>query len=288
MECNININGILVRPEEAKISIFDRGFLFGDSIYEVTRTHKRKPVLFEEHLDRLLYSAKRISMDLAYSREELRIEVEKTINSFEFDGECYIRLIITRGEGGTDLDPTGIFHQNLIVIVKPLAEKPKEWFTQGVKFIIADTRRNPENSLDPSAKTGNYLNNVMAHIEAKKQRAFDSIMLNQEGFIAEGTTNNIWVVKNGEFYTPPLKAGILKGITRESIFRIAEKEGFKVRELFFKPEDLKTIDEMFCTSSTREIVPITQVDDLKIGKGVPGEMTLKLRQAYLKFVEERC
>jgi len=283
MQMIININGQILPSEKASIPVLDRGFLYGDSIYEVTLTYDKKPFLMKEHLDRLWSSASKIEMHLKYSREDIIREVQKTIDHFGIP-RAYIRIIITRGEGEIGLDPNLSDDNNLVIIVKELPENPTWWYEKGVHMIIADLRRLPKKVLDPNLKSGNYLSNVMAHHQAKKVGAFDAILLNMRGYVTEGTTNNIWMVRKDRVITPPLEAGLLEGITRSTLLTIGKKHGIEMVEDNFTADELKSAQEAFLTSSTREIVPITKIDDELIGQGVPGPMYLKLHQIYRDFV----
>jgi len=274
----ISFNKILTAPEDAKISIFDRGFLFGDSVYEVTLTVNKEIIFIKEHLDRLNKSANAIAMISQFSQEEIREEILKIQSILGFD-RMYFRIILTRGEGEIGLDPDLATKQNLIIIGKSLSEYPTKWYDQGVEVIIADTLRNPRKAMDPNIKSGNYLNNVLAMIEAKKRNAFDAIMLNHEGNVAEGTTNNIWMVKDKIVSTPPLKAGLLEGITRAKILHF-ESLNYKVIEQDIAPSQILEADEAFFTSSTKEIVPIVKIDDKVIGNGKPGLITKEIHQKY--------
>lgn len=279
----VNLNGALVDSEKATISIFDRGFLFGDSIYEVTLTYNKKPFLMDEHLDRLFSSAEKIFMPLQFSKENIRKEVQKTIDFLNLD-RIYIRIIITRGSGEIGLDPALATTQNLIIIAKELPEYPKSWYENGVHMIVADVLRNSKKSMDPNVKSGNYLNNVLAMAQAKEKGAYDAIMLNHKGYITEATTSNIWIIQSGKILTPPLSAGILDGITRRTLIEIATKAGFDVSEVNFTADTLKIADEVFFTSSTKEIVPITMIDDQAIGNGQVGPLTKALHKHYQDFV----
>lgn len=285
MQMIVNVNGTIMPPEKASIPVLDRGFLYGDSIYEVTLTYDKKPFLMKEHLDRLWSSASKIEMHLKYTREDIIREVQKTIDHFGIP-RAYIRIIITRGEGEIGLDPNLSDDNNLVIIVKELPENPSWWYEKGVHMIIADLRRLPKKVLDPNLKSGNYLSNVMAHHQAKKVGAFDAILLNMRGYVTEGTTNNIWMVRKDRVITPPLEAGLLEGITRSSLLTIGKKHGIEMVEDNFTADELKSAQEAFLTSSTREIVPITKIDDERIGQGVPGPMYLKLHQIYREFVRE--
>ncbi len=284
-ESIVNINGTLLKGDEAKISVFDRGFLLGDSVYEVTRTYESIPFLLKEHLDRLWRSAEQISLPISYSPEQIKVEIDKCIKELAIPN-IYLRIIITRGSGEIGLDPDLSPTNNLVIIAKEQLEYPKWWYEQGVSFVVANTLRNPKNSLDPNIKSGNYLNNVMAYMEAKKLGAFDAIMLNQEGHVTEGTTSNIWIVKNNILKTPPPKAGLLMGITRHKLIELAKNNKINIKEENFDVDELLNAEEAFLTSSTKEIVPITKINNKEIGNGMPGKVTNQLRKIYSDFVKE--
>lgn len=281
----ININGELFSPENAKISIFDRGFLYGDSIYEVTLVQDGIPIKIQEHFDRLWHSSDKLDMPLLYNREQLSAEIQKAVKALQ-SRRVYIRLIITRGEGEIGLDPSLAPKNNLIIIAKELPEYPKAWYQQGVHVIIAGVIRNAKESIDPAIKSGNYLNNVMAMTEAKKQGAFDAIMLNAQGNITEATTSNVWIVNQSGLVTPPLKAGILGGITRKTLFEVASAHKIPLEERDIGPQELLEAKECFLSSSTREIIPVVKVNDQLIGSGLPGELTQKLHGLYKSHIHD--
>lgn len=286
MKSVININGTIYTDEnEAKISVFDRGFLYGDSVYEVTKTYDGIPFLLEEHLDRLWKSSERLSMPIYFDQNFLINEANKTLQLLD-EKTAYIRLVVTRGEGAIGLDPSLADKNNFVIITKKHPENPEWWYEKGVSFIIAGTLRNPVEAMDPNIKSGNYLNNVMAYIEAKKENAYDAMMLNKEGFITEGTTNNIWIVKGGTVITPPLRAGILEGLTRQLVLQLCEKNVVPHKQTDIAVDELFAADECFFTSSTKEIVPITEVNGKKIGNGVPGEMTKRLHRLYKEYLSD--
>ncbi|WP_412471088.1 aminotransferase class IV [Halobacteriovorax sp. RT-2-4] len=279
----ISINGqILEREEDAKISVLDRGFLYGDSVYEVTEVRNGKIGFLKEHLERLQNSALKMHMHLQlnFTEYEKRIvDVAKKLHEAGHD-RCYIRLIVTRGEGEITLDPQAASNQNVIIIGKELPENPSTWYEDGVEVIIASTLRNPVKSMDPNIKSGNYLNNILAYNEAKEAGYFDAIMLNQDGNVTECTTSNIWIVKDGVFKTPPIAAGLLKGITRENVIRILGEQGIPFEEVNFTGSELKEADECFLTSSTKYLVPIVKVDDTTIGNGKPGSKTIQVLDIF--------
>ena len=280
------INGNFTPPEEAMVSIFDRGFLYGDSVYEVTLTYEQTPFLWREHLERLKNSASGIGMELSWSDEELTKLVYEGIKRIDCKRQ-YIRLIVTRGGGEIGLDPNLSDGQNLFIIFRELPEHPKDYYEKGVSLITAEIMRNPKRAVDPNVKSGNYLNNVLAISQAKEKGAYDAIMLNSKGFVTESTSSNIWIVEGDRFLTPPIEAGLLGGITRASVIEIGSKHGLNVYEEQLSPERVRDAQEVFITSSTREIMPVTKVDGQVIGNGSPGPQTKKLHQLYKDFVAER-
>lgn len=279
----VNINGKLVSDDQAHVSVFDRGFLYGDSIYEVTLTYNRVPFLLEEHFDRLWQSAEKMGLDIQWSRQQLTQEIQKGIDALEGD-RLYIRLIITRGCGEIGLDTSLAEDQGLFIIYKNLPEYPQSWYSQGVHMIVADLIRNPKEATDPSIKSGNYLNNILALKQAKEKGAFDAIMLSHDGLVTEATTSNIWIVKDQTYITPPLETGLLSGITRKTLLNLGREHGLSMKEQNFTTKELKEADEVFITASTKEIVPVVKVDQETIGNGLPGEMTQSLHELYKSFI----
>tara|TARA_R110000868_G_C10952584_1_gene767925 strand:- start:188 stop:1084 length:897 start_codon:yes stop_codon:yes gene_type:complete len=281
----VNINGQILSPEQANVSVFDRGFLYGDSIYEVTMTLDNVPFMVEDHMDRLEKSANKIGLPLPFPRGEIVKQLISTVKSLGVK-KSYVRIVCTRGAGEITLDPTKEQTGNFILICKELHPNPEQWYSKGVWMVIADVVKKHQRATDPSVKSGNYLNNVMAMAEAKQAGAFDAIMLNHQGMVSEGTTSNIWMVKDGKFITPPLDAGLLGGITRKSLLDLGQNQGLKMSEANFSPEQMKAADEVFLTSTTKEIVPIVKIDDQIIGSGQPGVNTRKLHAMYQDLMAE--
>jgi len=281
----VSINGVLTPPEEAVISIFDRGFLYGDSIYEVTLTYDGTPFLLKDHLDRLWRSAQGIGLEISWSRQKLREFIYDGLNKVDYD-RAYIRIIITRGGGDIGLDPSLSEGQNLIIIFRELKPYPQKWYDEGVSLIVTEVVRTPKKSMDPNIKSGNYLNNVMALKQAKEAGAYDAIMLNHKGQVTESTSANIWMVLGDSYITPPLDAGLLGGITRQRLLEIGTSAGLKVKEENFTADTLRIAQEVFITSSTREILPITKIDGQPVGDGKPGTYTKKLHQLYKNKIKE--
>lgn len=275
----VNINGTITQASEAKISIFDRGFLFADSVYEVTRTYDQIPHLLEDHLERLRLSAKRLNLPIFLSDETIVQEVYRLLEYIRAP-QITIRIIVTRGVGELNLDPSSALgSNNLIIIAKGKSENPNEWYEKGVHLIISSEQRGHDD-LAPGIKAGNYLHSMKALQEAKGHGAYDALLLGENGEITEGTTFNIWMIKNQTVYTPPLSTGILEGTTRRALFKMAQDHQFSIIEKVFKTDELFNADEVFLTSSGRELVPVTKIEDHAIGTGNPGFLTLKLLELY--------
>lgn len=275
----ININGKITPPEEAMISVLDHGLLFGDSVYEVLTTHKGRLFGVKEHLERLRSSAKAISFKIPFTDEYLIEEIKKTINAAENE-ESYVRIVITRGVGEIHISPSSCSSPTMILYVKEAEKYPEEHYQKGITISIVSIKRNLKDSLNPAIKTGNYLNSVLAIIEAEKTGAYDGLMLNSNGFISECTTSNFYLVKNGVVKTASPDCGILIGITRKVLIDAARESGITVEECNMSPEEIPTADELFVTSTTKGVMPVSNCDGKKVGDGNPGPVTLKLRSLY--------
>ena len=307
----VNVNGQIISSAEAKVSVFDRSYLYGDSLYEVVRTYDGKFFGVDEHLERLEASAKLCHMTLGQDRKTYIREIDRTFEAFRKTHkgtEAYCRLVVSRGVGkiGFGLNclttPT-----QYTIIVQPLELPSPEQFEKGYKLKVVDRIRNDKRALDPAMKSGNYLNSLLAYLEAtsapvtgsKAKSAMlwkldgynDALLANADGHITEGTTFNIGYIKRGIFVTPPLDIGILDGITRRFLIKMAREMGMEVREVRFPKERLYEADEVFWMSSIREAFPVTQVDDHVIGngslKGKPGPITQKLSQTFKEFAAAR-
>ena len=290
----VNINGQIIASEhpelDAKVSVFDRSFLYGDSLYEVARTYSGRFFALDEHLKRLEASASLCRMVLGQSLEHYAAEIQRTFDEFHEkkpDSEAYCRLIVSRGVGtigfGLEclLTPT-----QYVIIVQPLQSYSSAEFRKGRKLQVAHRLRNDRRALDPAMKSGNYLNSVLAYLEATSEDFDDAILLNADGHVTEGTTFNVGYVRRGIVATPPLDIGILDGITRRWIIEVAAELGIPVREVRFPKERLYEADEVFMTSSIREVFPVPQVDQHKIGNGSPGPITLKLAEGLRKKIKQ--
>jgi branched-chain amino acid aminotransferase len=280
----ININGELYNEDNAKISVFDRGFLYGDSVYEATRTFNRKPFRIERHLDRLFKSAAQISLIPTLTIEEILYEIERTINA-AFSDDLSLRIVLTRGDNeDLGLNPTLAHRNNLIIFCKAIDPNPESWLTEGVKMVFFQKITSANKALP---KTGNYQENMLAYKKAQEAGAFDALMINPEGFVTEGTTSNAWLLKDGTLFTSPLSDGVLEGLTRQTLFEMAQKEILccPLKEKSLTPEDFLSADECFITSTSRNLVPVTFLEGKPIGTGKPGTFTLKLLEDYKNFVE---
>ena len=275
----ININKEIFDENSAKISVLDRGFLYGDSVYEATRTFNRQPFMLEEHIERLFISAGKIYLNPTITKEDLIKETKKTIDISPFE-DAFIRIILTRGNNSDlGLDPALSSDNNLVIMLKEIKPNPAWWYQQGVSMIFYHKKTKEQGSLP---KAGNYIENMLAYREARRQGAFDAIMVNPDGHITEGTTSNIWLIKNQLIITPSLAAGVLEGITRQTLLKIMPT--IKVADLTMK--DFLEADECFLSSTTRDLIPVVSIDNHPIGIGKPGPQTLGLLTLYREHVRK--
>lgn len=280
----IFINGEFKTKEEATVSVFDHGFLYGDGVFEGIRVYEGNIFRCSEHLDRLYDSARTIKLTIPYEKDELERHVIETIRKNNLNN-AYIRLIVSRGEGGLGLDPDRCLNPNVIIIVDQISLYPKEFYENGLPIITASTRRNLPTALDPKVKSLNYLNNILAKIEAKQAGVVEALMLNAEGYVAEATGDNIFLVKDGVLITPPPYIGALKGITRQAIIDLANQLGIEVKEVPFTLHDVYTADEVILTGTAAEVIPVVEVDGRPIGDGKPGPIMKKLLKEFQELVK---
>lgn len=279
----VNVNGRILDQEHAVISVFDHGFLYGEGVYEVVRTYNGVPFLFDRHMRRLRASASRLRLDVPLTDSEVNRRVSETMTSAGLGAngpEAYVRILVTRGIGEISYDPGSCPEPSVVIIAKPHVDAPASAYADGVMVALVEILRNHPGSVNPIIKSNNLLNNALGSQEAFRRGAFEGIMRNYRGEIAECTTANIFIVKDGAAITPPLDAGLLAGITREFIFEVAREIGVPTREQMMLDADLFAADEAFLTSTTREIVPIVRVDDHTIGTGRPGPVTARLLDAF--------
>ncbi|MGO9587666.1 MAG: branched-chain-amino-acid transaminase [Limisphaerales bacterium] len=275
----IFIDGKYFNEREAKISVFDHGLLYGDGIFEGIRAYHGRVFKLKEHIDRLFYSAKAILLKVPMSPAQIaRAVIEACRENKIRDG--YIRLVVTRGMGTLGLNPKSCKRPSVIIIADKIQLYPPVVYQRGLDIITVPTTRNLHSALNPAIKSLNYLNNILAKIEANNGGCEEAIMLNAEGFVAECTGDNVFIVKNGALLTPPLSAGALYGITRRTVIELAEEAGLKVSEPNLTRYDLFNADECFLTGTGAEIVPVVRIDGRVIGTGKPGRITRRLEDEY--------
>ncbi|MDA0751025.1 MAG: branched-chain-amino-acid transaminase [Verrucomicrobia bacterium] len=275
----IYIDGEYYDKENAKISVFDHGLLYGDGVFEGIRIYHKRVFKLREHIERLFYSAKAILLTIPMTQEALCQAVVEACRANGLDNG-YIRLIVTRGVGSLGLSPNSCKKPSVIIIANEIQLYPREFYEQGMEIITAATSRNLVNAVNPAIKSLNYLNNILAKIEASNAGCEEAIMLNSEGFVAECTGDNIFILHQGKIFTPPLAAGALYGITRNTVIELARQEGFTVEEKNLTRYDLFIADECFLTGSGAEIVPVVKIDKRIIGEGKPGKVTRQLEAKY--------
>jgi branched-chain amino acid aminotransferase len=275
----VYVDGQFVDSEDAKISVFDHGLLYGDGIFEGIRLYSGCVFRLEEHLERLEYSAKAILLKMPWSRKELSDIVCEAcrINGLT---NGYIRLVVTRGKGNLGLSPKTCIVPSLIVIADKLSLYPAEYYQEGLKIITVPTRRISPAALSPGVKSMNYLNNIMAKMEADKLGYIEALMLNEQGYIAECTGDNVFIVHKGKLFTPAFYSGALKGITRGVVLDIAEDLGIPVIQENLTRYDIWVADECFLTGTAAEVIPVVEVDGRSIGEGKPGEVTAQFLEEF--------
>ncbi len=282
MSLKIYINGQFYDKEDAKISVYDHGLLYGDGVFEGIRSYGGKVFRLGEHLDRLWDSAKAIWLKIPMTKEAMAKAIDETLELNEIvDG--YIRLVVTRGAGTLGLDPNRTDNPQVIVIADKIALYPQEMYEKGLEIITVSVVRNHPAALSPRIKSLNYLNNILAKIEGLKAGCVEALMLNHKGEVAECTGDNIFLVRNGVLLTPPIEAGILEGITREAVIELAREAGLEVREIPFTKHDVYIADECFLTGTAAEVIPVVKVDDREIGDGRPGPVTRDLLERFHKL-----
>jgi branched-chain amino acid aminotransferase len=280
----IFIDGQYFDESNAKISVFDHGLLYGDGIFEGIRAYNGRVFKLKEHIDRLFYSAKAILLTIPMSHQELVQAVVNTCRENKLrDG--YIRLVVTRGAGGLGLNPNKCKRPSVIIIADKIQLYPVEYYEKGLEIITVPTTRNLHSALNPAIKSLNYLNNILAKIEANNGGCEEAIMLNNEGYVAECTGDNIFIVKGEELLTPPLSAGALYGITRAVVIDLARNSGLKVSEPNLTRYDIFNADECFLTGTGAEVVPVVKLDGRVIGAGTPGPRTRDLVKKYHDLVQ---
>src|SRR4051794_15496600 len=285
MALKVWIDGKLYDKDDAKISVYDHGLLYGDGVFEGIRVYSGRVFRAADHLARLWDSAKAIRLTIPYSREEVKAAMEQTIRANNFT-DCYIRLVVTRGPGHLGLNPNKCPRPSLIVITDTIELYPREMYEKGMAVITASVIRNHPNAISPRVKSLNYLNNILAKIEAIDAGVPEAIMLNHEGNVAECTGDNIFTVRGGTVYTPGTADGILEGITRKTIIELCHKHGILCLEKTLQRHDLYVADECFLTGSAAELIPVTRIDGRTIGSGSPGPVTKRIMDAFHRYIRE--
>lgn len=278
----IYINGKLLGRKQATISVFDHGLLYGDGVFEGIRAYNRRVFMLDEHIDRLYRSAQAIALAIPLNRRAMARAVVETCKANRLTNG-YIRLVVTRGEDSLGLNPFNCRTPQVIIIAGSIQLYPKELYESGMSIITVGTMRNQSEAVNPRIKSLNYLNNILAKIEALNSGVMECIMLNPQGYVAEASGDNVFIVKGDTLVTPPSWCGALEGITRQVVMELAPQEGFKVKEDVLTRYDLYTADEMFLTGTAAEIISVTNVDRRVIGDGKPGAITCQLARRFSDF-----
>jgi branched-chain amino acid aminotransferase len=284
------LNGSIVSEEDARISVFDHGFLYGDGVFEGIRAYNGKIFCLDEHIDRLYESAASIMIKIPLSRKEMKNAIIETVRRNDLK-DAYIRPVVSRGKGPLGLDPRVCAAPTIVIIVVAETRHPEDMGAtpqsqRGIKVITTAWRRNGPDILSPRIKSTNYLNNILAKLQANAVGAQDAVFLNEQGYVCELTGDNLFIIKNTRVITPPLHFGILDGLTRREILRVAADQGFEPAEEPLTMHDLYTCDECFCTATRIEVMPIVWVDGRQIGDGMPGPITGKLMEAFIEFAKQ--
>ena len=284
-EAKIYIDGKFYSEASAKVSVFDHGLLYGDGIFEGIRFYNGRVFRLEQHLERLWNSARSICLEIPMTRQEMTEALLETIRQNHLrDG--YIRLVVTRGVGNLGLNPEQCKNPSVIIIVATIALYHEDFYRKGLSIVTVATRRSNPASLNPAVKSLNYLNNVMARIEANLASADEALMLNDAGNVAECTADNVFIIKHGRIFTPPITAGALQGITRSVVFDIAGEFDLKVVEADFTRHDIFVADECFLTGTAAEIVPVVKADGRTIGNGKPGPITIRIVARFREMTQK--
>lgn len=285
MSRKIFINGQFLAPEEAKISVYDHGLLYGDGVFEGMRCYGGNVFRLEEHLKRLDESARAIGLELPISLQQLAADTNETVaKNGIVDG--YIRLLVTRGAGPLGLDPFKCSDPQVIIIADSITLYPESYYEDGLELVTASTIRNHPAALSPRIKSLNYLNNILAKMEGLKAGCIEALMLNHKGEVAECTGDNLFVIKNGRLNTPPIEAGILEGVTRNAVLQLARESSIETTEMPMTRHDIYVADECFLTGSAAEVIAAVKLDGRMIGNGKVGPITQQLNKAFRELVRK--
>ena len=280
----VYINGKFYSEKNSKISVFDHGLLYGDGVFEGIRAYHGRVFKLKEHIDRLFYSAKAILLNIPMSKQQLMDATVETCRKNNLN-DGYVRLVITRGAGTLGLNPNRCSNPQVIIIADTIQLYPASLYKKGMEIVTVATTRNHHNAVNPAIKSLNYLNNILAKIEANTAGYEEAIMLNSEGYVAECTGDNLFIIKDNQMFTPSLSSGALHGITRQTSIDLVEELGIPTSEPNLTRYDLYNADECFLTGTGAEIVPVVKIDERKIGNGKPGKITKKLVKAYQELTK---
>ena len=280
MDVAINVNGVLSDAASATVSVLDRGFLYGDGVYETLRTYNRRPFLLDRHLARLRQSASLIALGVPLDNAAYAARINETMAAVTAADELYIRLLLTRGVGDLTYDPDSCPAPTAVIIARPHTETTEAISDRGIRVVMSSVIRNHPDALNPRIKSNNLLNNALAMQEAIREHADEALMCNYRGEIAECAQSNVFLVRDGAALTPPLETGLLEGVTRNFVFDVGQAAGVMVREEVLRPDDLGTADELFITGTTREILAVTAVDKKRVNDGRPGPVTRTLAAKF--------
>ncbi len=282
----VYINGKFYDKSEAKVSVYDHGLLYGDGVFEGIRIYSGKIFRLQQHIDRLYDSARAIYLEIPISKTQMAEDMVNAVKVNKRTGDGYIRAVVTRGAGSLGLDPRKTTDPQIIFIVDDISLYPRELYDSGLAIVSVGTIRNHPNALNPRVKSLNYLNSIIAKMEAVQSGCVEALMVNHRGEIAECTGDNIFLVKQGVLKTPPPDAGILEGITRGAIMELARAAGIPVQEVTMTRHDVYTSDECFLTGTAAEVIPVVMCDGHPIGDGKPGQMTNLLRDRFHELVRQ--
>jgi branched-chain amino acid aminotransferase len=279
MPLKVYINGRFYDQHDARISVYDHGLLYGDGVFEGMRAYNGRVFRMQQHLDRLWESAQAIWLRIPQTKDQIAAAIEETLRLNALR-DAYIRLVVTRGAGTLGLDPNRCSDPQVIIITDHITLYPQEFYDRGLEIVTAATIRNHPAALSPRIKSLNYLNNILAKIEGLKAGCIEALMLNTAGQVTECTGDNVFIVRRGELFTPPLDAGILAGVTRQAVMELAQQAGIAVHEMPLTRHDLYVADECFLTGTAAEVIAVVKIDNRVIGSGTPGPITRDLTERF--------
>lgn len=287
MDLTVYLNGEFIKADQARVSIYDHSFLYGDNVFETMRVYHKHIFKFHEHMDRFFESARQIYLEVPLIRSVIEKAVKILLDQNALN-DAVVRVMLSRGEGAIGIDLQHCPKPTFLITAYPAREIPSKKYEQGVHLVLSPYRRVPQECLDSSIKSGNYMTMILAREEAKKRGADEALLLNLEGYITECTTSNIFIVKDGRLLTPDLNCGVLSGVTRKNVMDLAVQTGKEVFETFLAPEDVIHADECFISNSIFEIMPVTRFERKSIAHGRPGKVTTHLMNEYRSLIAESC